>query len=457
MTFGFYAKDNPGILLQDYVIDPVSGNSLNIEMSRDVNKSKLIARFTTSTNASVTISGTMQTSGVSFNDFTIPVDYIITEGSINARYTVTIMKAADFVWKRASVLMSNTTNTMIMRVNPKNANPYVYYVRDAATAAEKKATVSQFADGAWSPVGSNLGFSDGEIGTILGISFNSAGDPIVLYPDYTASVSRSATVQQFKNGAWTNLGSKGITDVRYGYGTLGIQPVTENPAIFVTNDVAGGVLERRALNIAYFNGTSWNSNQTIPGRDPLKYASLQVSKTVGDALYLGIFKNGGVQTYSVHKFQNNTWTTIIDDAIEPGATNLNLRDFDMDVDAKGNIYVVAADDASGTYKPRVKKYDAQTKTWSQVGSLVPYDFNLGRYFSLKVSPLGVPYLMYRNIQNQPTVISIDSDTKDWTSPHVLENVETTADLYIDFTPSGIGYAAFINPSNQVVLYQLGGQ
>lgn len=452
LSFGFYAEDNPGVILTDYVIDPVTNTTLNIEMPREVNKTALVARFTTTDNATVTVSGTPQKSAETAQNYTAPVDFVVTEGNVNARYTINIVKAADFVWKRLGVLGTDATNSMVMKVNPKDGLPYVFFKRRAETADQSRGVVAKYSGGAWAYVGAQSGLSAGEIGTDISLTFNKAGEPLVAYPDYTASVSRAASVKHFKGGNWASVGSEGITDVRATYIALGIQPQNQHPMLFNTNDAAGGVLARRALNISAFNGSTWEVNKTIDGRDPAKYASLNVTRTVGDSLYLGVFKNGGVQTYSIYKFVNGVWTTIADDVLEPGAGNLNLRDFDMDVDAKGNIYVVAADDASGSFHPRVKKYDAGTKTWSQVGSILAYDFAAGRYFSLKVSPLGVPFLMYRDASNQPVVVHIDADTKDWTAPRVLEGVETSVDVSLDFAPDGKAYAAFINPTNQVVLF-----
>jgi hypothetical protein len=199
LTFGFYAADNPGIILQDYVIDPVSGNAVNIEMPKAVNKSKLKARFTTTENTTVTVSGAPQQSGTSEHDFTVPVDYIVTEGVVNARYTVTIVNAADYVWSRAGAFTSANTNTMMMRVNPKSGSPYIFYRLEADVAENKKAAISQFVNGSWSAVGPQQGFSGGEIGTIMDLQFNPSGIPYVLYSDYSATVSRGATVQQFAN------------------------------------------------------------------------------------------------------------------------------------------------------------------------------------------------------------------------------------------------------------------
>ena len=51
--------------------------------------------------------------------------------------------------------------------------------------------------------------------------------------------------------------------------------------------------------------------------------------------------------------------------------------------------------------------------------------------------MGVPYLFYRNASLFPTVVSLDKDTQDWTTPNVLETAEAN-DLSIDFGPDGKG-------------------
>ena len=109
LTFGFYAEDNEDNLFRDYVVSSVTGNAFQIELPKETDKTQLVARFTTSDNVTVTVAGVPQQSGVTKNNFSAPVDYIVTEGKTNARYTVTIANAADYVWTRVGAYGSGRT------------------------------------------------------------------------------------------------------------------------------------------------------------------------------------------------------------------------------------------------------------------------------------------------------------------------------------------------------------
>jgi len=457
LSFGFYEANNEGVIVQDYEVSAVTGTAITIALPKEIDRSELVAQFTASPNTTVTVNGEIQQSGNSVQDFSTPVDYIVTEGQTNARYTITVVNAADYVWTKLSTYSSDETNNMIMKVNPVDGIPYVLYKGNREESEDEKAFMVKFEDNSWSFVGSDQGVSDGQVGSDLDLAFDKDGKTYAAYLDYTANVSQAVSVKQLQNSAWSLVGSKGFTNEKISYMGMGINPANQQPMVFNTIDGRSGTLPRRALGVSNFDGSTWSINNEIPGRSTSTYASLQVSKTVGDALYLGIFNNGGSpQTYSIYKYENNTWETIAEQMIEPGAGNLNLRDFDLDVDRSGNIYIIAADDAttSGTYNPRVKKYDAETKSWSQVGNVLPFDLGSARYLSLAVSPTGVPFVLYRNEQMYPEVVSLDSETKDWTAPKVLEASQLgVADVYLDFSPDGVGYAAFVNEAGAVSLYK----
>lgn len=455
LSFGFFAEDNEENVLRDYAITEVTGTNILIELPKDVDRTKLVARFTTTDNATVTVSGVPQQSKITVNNFTTPVDFIVTEGQTNARYTVTITNAADYVWTRVGAYTDNAAGNHYMEVSPTSGIPHFLYRLDADESDDQKAYVAKYEGGSWSSIAN--GISAGRIGTDLAMTFNKDGQPYITYPDYTTTPAQAPTVQHYNGTAWSTVGSVGIMPARVTYTTLGINPSNNQPVLMNYIEDRNYDLPRRSLGIAYFSGTAWNVGNQIAGRPSTQFAGNMRSKTVDDVLYLGVFNNGttGVpQTYSVYTYKQNTWSTIIDNAIEAGATNSNIRDFSMDVDHDGNIYIAISDDGetNGTYKPRIKKYNASTKTWSQVGGLINVDQATGRYFALAVSPSGIPHVIYRNEQSFPVVVSFDTEAQDWGTPKVLENI-VTDNVFIDFAPDGTGYASYINDSGNIVLHK----
>lgn len=465
LSFGFYAEDNEDNLFRDYIVSSVTGNAIQVELPKDVDRTKLVARFTTTDNTTVTVSGIPQQSGVTKNDFSTPVDYIITEGKTNARYTVTIVNAADYVWTRVGAYTAeHTPAVMVMKVNSVTGVPHFLYRLSADEEADQKAYAVKYQDNTWSPLGGAI--SAGRAGSDLAMVFDKDEQLYVTYPDYiTVSSPRGRpTVKRYNGSNWSVVGTEELFPAQVTYTAIGINPVDNQPILFnyiQTNNYSG--FARRGMSVSYFNGSTWNIHNSITGRPETQVGGITRTKTVDDVLYVAIYNNnvGTPHDYSVYTYRQGTWTTIIDKAREEN-TLLSLRDFDMDVDHEGNIYIIVADaEDGGTSRPRVKKYTAATQTWSQIGNPIDYDHATGRYFSLAVSPGGTPHVLYRNGQEFPVVVSFDPETQDWGTPTVLESVKvkgTSNNMYLEFANDGTGYASYINDiegatDNDIVLYK----
>ena len=69
LTFGFYAADNDGVIQGDYEVSAIVGTDIKIPMPDEINRASLVARFTTSDGATVTVNGITQVSGVTANNY----------------------------------------------------------------------------------------------------------------------------------------------------------------------------------------------------------------------------------------------------------------------------------------------------------------------------------------------------------------------------------------------------
>lgn len=454
-SFGFYAEDNQGVLFNDYVASGIS-SSIAVLLPDYVDKSSLVARFEVTENDVVHVSTVQQTSGVTANDFTVPVDYIVSEGTNNTKYTVTVGNLPDAVWTMAATTTTNLRE-FTMKVNPASDIPYLAYVLSADEYEDQKVGTFKLDEGALVPVGAET-FSEGRADNIS-LAFNSEGVPYVCFADYTnvnpaapTSTTSSASVMAFNGTSWDYVGGnagKGITDVKITYNEI-VLKADDQPMLFCMNNAAGA-LARRELNISDFNGSTWTSSIKMPGRAASLYAYNPKAKLVNGNIYLAIY-NADHGTFSVYKNVNGTWTTIVDQFLDEGATTGNLRDFDMAVDAGENIYIAVADDQAGAniYRTKVKKYTAETGTWSTIASPLEVDFSVTREFSLAVSPAGIPFLLYRNSSLFPEVVSLDTETQQWTTPVVLD-ASASEYLYLDFASNGIGYATFKSSSTSATV------
>jgi len=447
MSFGFYAADNTGVLYQDCAVLDTTTKTWTVYVPKQVDKTHLVARFAVTENDSVTVNGVGQVSGVTANDYSAPIDFYVTDGKNNVRYTITVAAAADFTWSESASFTTDSVLSFMMKVNPVDGNPYIVYKQKRTVTDDQKAAMIKLVNGEWGYVGTSAGLSLGRIGNYYDFTFNKNGAPYVAYADYLATTAQTASVRTFNGTEWTNVGAQGLTTTAITYTGMSFAP-DDKLFLFGVNNAAGA-LAKRELNVSFFDGTAWTTNTTIPGRTAAQYSFWPITKKVNGVLYLAVLNAVTPATFSVYSYTNGTWTTIVDNKIHEGATTSNLRDFDMDVDKDGNIFIAVADNATGViYKPRVMKYTAATKVWSDVGDVIDVNIDDVRQFDLAVSPYGVPFVLYRNASQYPTVISLDTETQQWTEAHVLDPVVAN-DLSLGFTPNGEAFASFSTSNSRI--------
>lgn len=448
LSFGFYKEDNSDVLVKDYVVTQINSSNILMLLPSNIDRNGLIARFTIGENDAIRVGGTMQKSGETANDFNVPVDYILTDGDNNSKYTVTIAKGADYIWKPVPFTIVDSATTLSLKVNPSTSEPWIMYNQSRASSADQKAAMASYENNQWVNRGE---ISDGRIGSYFDFTFKSDGVPYASFADYTASTAQLNTVKKFDGGSsWSLVGNKGFTAVRISYNALSFNGDESQLLSFGTVDVAGGPVVRRALGVATFENNAWIANTTITGRDNALYGYLPVAKRINNAIYVGVFNASSPNSVSLYKYSNNTWTILFDQWREgPSSYAMNIRDFDIDVDAQGNVFAVFADNSSGSYKYRVIKYNATTQTTAQLGSLINGASGNLFSFDLALSPQGVPYLFHRNSSNYPTIVTFDNDSQDWSTPLILES-EVADELTMDFAPNGEAYLAYLKNRKFIV-------
>jgi len=448
LSFGFYAEDNEGVIAKDYVVDSVTTNSITIDLPEGTNKTALVARFTTNENDTVKVNGTLQTSGTTANDFSLPVDYMLSQGDLYAKYTVTIGKAPAYVWTLVTPYDQDSVVASILKVNPVSGIPFIMYKEDRTNTEDEKAAMIKLDNGAWVNLGEA---SEGRIGSYYDFTFDANGNPYISYSDYTATTSQMHSVSAFNGTAWSLVGSKGVTTVKASYNSIAFSP-DGNLMLFSMTDVAGA-LAKRELCVSTFDATTWTTNQTVSGRGSDLASYFPTAKLSNGALYLAVYNAVTPNSFSLYKLENGTWSTLADKWRDEAATGMNIRDFDMDVDHDGNVYIAMADNSSDgvTYKHKIVKYTASTGNVSVVGN--PFTVVTGNLFNydLAVSPTGTPYIFYRNENSYPTVSYFDAETQDWSTPYTFETV-SASDLSIDFARNGDAYLSYTK-SGKLVVYK----
>lgn len=477
LSFGFYQADNAG-LSQDYVATVpavaagVTTYDIEIAMPASVDLTALVARFTVNEGNTVTVDGVAQTSGVTKNDFTDPVDYTVrnSTGANNLRYTITVVEASGKAWTEMAVLNTATLSGnadftgvfsgAVLAINPKGNVPYVAY---GARGVDNKMSVAKFENGAWAQVGDAL-FSSVVNGSHFSFDVAPDGTPYVAYGDQdAASLKGALSVMKFDGSQWSYVGEQGFFKVQAQY--IGMAAFESGLAIDLVNNSKDGSIPRRSMGIATFDGSAWTTGESslLPSEQGVYMTKMGGNGKVATLICVNRGKIDDVNYgHNIFKFENGQWESLATNFLEPGATQTSIAQgsFGTTVALDGTVYAWTGDDVpnTGTYQVRLKKYDAAGKTWNTVtGNTLPigHDGGFESHISLDVAiaPDGTPFVVYNNFNDQKKlyVMHLDPATAQWSASQLL--AEGASDVNIAFDTAGTGYITYTDESNQIHLFK----
>lgn len=477
LSFGFYQADNAG-LSQDYVATVpavaagVTTYDIEIAMPASVDLTALVARFTVNEGNTVTVDGVAQTSGVTKNDFTDPVDYTVrnSTGANNLRYTITVVEASGKAWTEMAVLNTATLSGnadftgvysgAVLAINPKGNVPYVAY---GARGVDNKMSVAKFENGAWAQVGDAL-FSSVVNGSHFSFDVAPDGTPYVAYGDQdAASLKGALSVMKFDGSQWSYVGEQGFFKVQAQY--IGMAAFESGLAIDLVNNSKDGSIPRRSMGIATFDGSAWTTGESslLPSEQGVYMTKMGGNGKVATLICVNRGAIDGVNYgHNIFKFENGQWESLATNFLEPGATQTSIAQgsFGTAVALDGTVYAWTGDDVpnTGTYQVRLKKYDAAGKTWNTVtGNTLPigHDGGFESHISLDVAiaPDGTPFVVYNNFNDQKKlyVMHLDPATAQWSASQLL--AEGASDVNIAFDTAGTGYITYTDESSQIHLFK----
>lgn len=434
----------------------ISGDAISVPMIKAADKTKLVATFTTTPTNVVKVGDAVQVSGKTVNDFTNPVDYIVTnsDGSKSALYSVSITSVNGKL-EPLVTYSSLPVSDAVLRVNPDNKAPYLAFKEKSVTGSESasadKLTVVNFLDGAWNLVGS-AGFSNKVASSHFDFDVDSKGGLYVAYADNEAS-PKSAKVMGYSGGSWSVVGSGAANN--FMAQNLSLAALSDNNLVLLQKcNSKSDPFKRNDLVVSLYNG-SWNSNTVL---DITSMAAVKTCKA-GGAAYALVIRRGSPCPFDVLKYENGTWTALRTNFLRDGASNTGNFVYDITACEDGTVLALTADDAlnNGEYRFIVEKYSSVTGTWSVVGGdYYPYvHSNKNDEARIAVAPDGTPYLLYYDCTNKTLRLTwFDSDTKQWAEPVVVAT-EALSSPCIAFAASGVGYIAFTDANNaeKVFIYR----
>lgn len=465
LSFGFFQSDNAS-LSKDYVATVpavVAGTttySFEVALPAGTNLTALVARFTVAEGNSITVDGVAQISGVTKNDFTDPVDYLV-RGANNVRYTVTVVEASAKGWSEVSVYDGTEAySDACMKVNPVDKLPYIAF--KVRKDDNNKMSVLKFADNSWQQVGTE-GFSGEVNGSHYAFDIAPDGTPYVAYGDQSAeSLKGALSVMKFDGTKWDYVGGQGFFKVQAQY--VGIAALGNGLAVTLQNNSKTADIPQRALGVATYDGTAWTTGESslLSSGQAMYTTKVGGNGKIATAISINRGKVDGVNYgHNIFKYENGQWTSLATNFLEPGAnqTSIAIGSFGTTVAPDGTIYAWTGDDApnaSKVYQVRLKKYDATTQTWSTVaGNTLPigHDAGFESHISLNVAvaPDGTLFVAYNNFKDQKKlyVMYLDSATGQWSASQQL--AEGAVDVNIDFDADGIGYITYTDDANRIHL------
>lgn len=452
LTFGFYAEDNAE-LEQDYIVENIT-REMVIRIPEELDWTSLVARFTTSDNDVVTIDDTEQVSGVTANDFTEAIDYIVSDSDakLSNPYTVKVRKELVMKWEHL-ISYAETgylmTDSYQAKIAPDNTL-YVVYTRTTTEDGSdgEKASVVKLVNDQFQLVGST-GFSAGRA-RMPAITINTDGVPSVFFAD--GANTNFATAMTYSSGSWSIMGSHSYAGKPATSGNksaMAYDPSDKSKiitAFHLATAITGG-LTKRALDLSYWDGKTWDANTTISDLSGTNiYNPVFLNK--GNKLYLACTMQGATGKYYLYEYAGAKNWTKIDAFLPTDATQPNILGLDLDVDSDGNIYLIAGgdEDESSVWKPAVYKYTSSTKTWGRISTPVPYTKTLTSSFRYAMALDGndSPVVVYLAEETSiPTMLTLDPATRAWNAPVSLgSTAATNNDITVTFDSNGVGYVAF---------------
>lgn len=452
-SFKFELANNPEAISSD-IEGVISGDAVTVSMMKAADKSRLVATFTANEGDVVKVGDVVQVSGKTVNDFTNPVDYIVTnsDGGKSALYSVSITSVNGKL-EPLVTYSSLPVSDAVLRVNPDNKAPYLAFkeasVSDAESASADKLTVVNFVDGAWKVVGS-AGFSNKVAKDYFDFDIDSKGGLYVAYADNEAS-PKSAKVMGYSGGSWSLVGSGAANN--FMAQNLSLAAMSDNNLVLLQKcNAKSDPFKRNYLVASLFNG-SWKNEMIL---DITEMSAATVCKA-SNVAYAVVVRRGGSVPFDVLKYSSGSWSSLRANFLREGATHTYTLFSNIAAKEDGTVYVLTADDArtNDEYRLVVERYSPTTQTWSVVGDYYPYVVNRSDKVEFAVAPDGTPYILYYDNANKKLNLTwLDSETKQWADPLVVAT-EPISDINIAFAASGVGYIAFTDANNaeKVFIYR----
>lgn len=436
-SFGFYKEDNPG-LEEDYKA-VIRGLIIDIAVHETIDITKLVARFQTTTGATIRIGTVAQESSKTVNNFSIPVVYTFSDAALTvpAEFKIALSFIGPKWWMIGDKDMIKTSATDLkMAIHPFTKYPYLVYYRSGKDEngltidpKDRRATVIAYTGGGWAFQGPSTGISDAQTSDTH-IAFDDNGTPFISYKDYLNN-EQKATVLKYENNTWAAVGNKNFSPMKpdkYSF-TIG---ESNQPVIALSTGTAVTGFARRSIYVSNYTNGQWN-NITPAIANPL-IGAVKVFRGMDGKSYMAVLDRNS--NFSMFKLQNNSWVAVgpvgfrTSDNL-PGYTSVTGA-----VDIHGTAYIAFQNISASQRLNRVMKFNGTS--WEELGSAGNSEGEDEKY-TLAIDPTGKLFFAYAN-NSGLYFRTFNENTKNWNTPRqVVSGKISVFDMQI--SPDAIPYIA----------------
>lgn len=265
----------------------------------------------------------------------------------------------------------------------------------------------------------------------VSVAISSSNVPYVAFQE-----NNKVSVMKVENNTASYVGEKEFM-YRANQYTAIVLNSSDNPWACAMMYAAAGGLAKRALNLAYYNGSSWTQELTPAGRSASDYGYSGYSFAGNGKKYLLIY-NQNSASFSCYDLSGTTCTTVFeamkikqtDGETEMASSAINTYPDTKSffVDASGNIYLALYAKFDGeNFKTGVVKFTQTNNTWSQtiVGGVFGQELGGAsrNYVAIVVDSADLLHLFASTTTGKLCESHIDNQTKQWTNLQIISGAD----------------------------------
>ena len=457
--FGFYQQDHAGFLQDSIVFTNLKTTpEINVVLKRGTILDSLKAmtpRFTCSDTSIVVTYGeagdVVKGDGSDVLDFSMPVDFYLTNGTDYYKYTVTVTVEPNN-WDCAAIGTDTLRTNVQVAYDSVNDKFYIMNIRRSSASAKVNPMLFAYSNGQITNVVNTESGAlyDAESASSIGLEVATDGTVYAVFGDKGASTSGNATTLSVKNGNVAVVGERGALykhNISY---PVSVFPIGTDIWVAGMQNANQGGIGKRALNLAKYNGSSWTQGEALTGREASSYAYCPKGAIVNGVSYLQV-ENQQTHTLSMYKNDGTGWKTVFEglsilraDGNYTSTNNKLSYYHDFAVSANNDIYILAqTQNDNEKYSLTVIKYNATDNTQTIIGGVIPgtQTSSGGLTADLAISPAGTPYVVFevQDDSSRNFVTYIDNNTKTWVDPEPVTNEESSDYPQIRFDKNGKGH------------------